>query len=88
MATQSQMSDHVTKVRQAASNLLEAVNALDALRRDWDYLGMGSAMPENLAALGHDGLERDDIAAAYSSAAAVRSLLDSGHGTNLTKVRA
>ena len=88
MATNNQMSDHVSKVRQAATNLLDAANALDTLRTEWDYAALGSTMPEDLAGLGHAGLLRDDIAATYTSAAAVRALLDEGHGTNLVKVKA
>lgn len=88
MATNNQMRDHITRVREAASSLLDAIDKLDALRTEWDYAALGSTMPTDLAALGHDGLARDDIAAAYTTAAAVRSLLDSGHGTNLVKVKA
>jgi len=88
MATNNQMSDHVSKVRAACGKLMEAAAELDALRKEWDYAGMGYALPEDLTALGHPGLVRDDVAAAYTSAAAARTLLDAGHGTNLVKVKA
>ena len=88
MATQAQMSDHVSRVRQASAQILDAVAALDALRKEWDYANIGGALPNDLTALGHAELTSTDIANAYSTATALRGLLDAGHGTNLMKVKA
>jgi len=83
MATTQQMSDHVTKVRQAATEAMDAIKQLDALRKDWDYLGLSSALTDDQC----QGLTTADIAAVYTTLAAINTLLAAGHGTNMTKVR-
>ncbi len=87
MATDAQMSDHVSKVRAAAGQLLAAIDALDALKTEWDYADLGNQLPTDLASVGHPGLSKTDIANGYNSSAAIRGLLDQGHGTNLVKIK-
>lgn len=87
MATDSAKSDHISKVRQAAAEILEAADKLRALRREWDYLGLGEALPVDLAGLGHAGITRAQVSAVYTSAEALEALLAQGHGTNLAQVK-
>ena len=83
MATDAQKSDHVSKVRQAATDLLKAQEKLDALRKDWDWLALGQELTEADC----QGLTPEQIAAVYTSHAAIGGLLGEGHGTNLAAVR-
>lgn len=87
MATESAKSDHISKVRQAAADLVEVADRLRALRREWDYLGLGEALPVDLGTLGHEGITRAQIAAVYTTADAIEALLAQGHGTNLAQVK-
>jgi len=83
MATQAQKSDHVSKVRQAATRLLEVEATLLDLRRDWDRLGLGGVLTDEDC----QGLTVAQVAAVYTSLEAIEALLAQGHGTNLATVR-
>jgi len=83
MATASQKSDHVSKVRQAATDLLNASEKLAALQNDWNWLDMGNQLTDDDC----QGLTVAQIAAVYTTLAAVETLLAAGHGTNLATVR-
>jgi hypothetical protein len=84
MATSDQKSNHVTKVRQAATRLMDCVKELNGLRVDWDALGLSTELADEDC----QGNTAADIAAVYTSHAAINALLAQGHATNLTKVRA
>ena len=83
MATQSQKSDHVSKVRQAATDLLIAEAKLLALRQDWDRLGLGAALTDDDC----QGLTVAQVTAVYTALEAIETLLALGSGTNLATVR-
>lgn len=86
MATQSQKSDHITNVRSAVDNWLAAQNALAALRREWDALGLSSALTESDFVGSNAGLTPAQIAAVYTTYAAEMDLMAMGHSTNLHAV--
>jgi hypothetical protein len=83
MATSEQKSNHVSKVRQAATRLLEAEAELLALRQDWDRLGLGQELQDADC----QGLTVAQIAAVYTSLEALGVMMDAGHGTNFASVR-
>jgi hypothetical protein len=83
MATSAQKSDHVTKVRQAATRLMDVIKELNGLRVDWDALGLSAELTNDDC----QGNIVADISAVYTSHAAINALLAQGHNTNLTKVR-
>lgn len=81
--TANQISDHITKLRQTATELMDNVKELDALRRDWDAM----AISGHLTADNCQGFTPAEIAAVYTSHAAINTLLAQGHATNLLTVR-
>jgi len=100
MPTQSTRSDFVTRTRQQATALIEAVDELAELKRQWDR-GMNTWLvdatgsdpgaedyePNDFAGT-HEGLMKSDITAVFTTLAALEVALAQGHGTNLEKVRA
>mgnify|MGYP001496523906 CR=1 FL=1 len=87
MATQRQITDHITNVRTQARTIIEAISELDSLRSEWDALGLsGTLTPENFVGE-NEGLMGDDIAGVYTTHAALKALMAQGHATNLYKVK-
>jgi hypothetical protein len=98
-STFSNRSDHITQVRQAATQLIESIDELRALKREWDA-GMSTwivdASGDDPAAEGyapHDfaganvGLMKADISAVIGTTLAeIELLLAEGHATNLAKI--
>lgn len=87
MATMNQKIDHVNQVRANATRLMDTIKVLQGLRKDWDYLGLSSALqPEDFTGT-NEGLTPSQIAAVYTTLSAIETLLAAGHGTNLTAVK-
>jgi hypothetical protein len=92
-------SDHISNTRQAATQLIDAVNKLRALKREWDA-GMGTwlvdATGDDPTAEGYNpydfaganaGLMKADISAVTGTTlTAFETLLAAGHATNLEKI--
>ncbi len=87
MSTEQTRSDHITRTRQAATFLLDALDDLRALRVAWDA-GHGTWITEEDFEGANDGLIKADISAVSSTTLdALETLLATGHGTNLEKIR-
>lgn len=87
MSTAQNRSDHITKTRQAATLLLNALDNLRALRVAWDA-GHGLWITEEDFSGANYELEKSDISAVSSTTFdALEALLATGHGTNLEKIR-
>lgn len=86
MATQRQISDHITMVRQNVRKILDGVEELDNLRAAWDALGLSGALTEDMFQGENEGLTEADIAGVYTTHAAIKGLFAKGHATNLYKV--
>lgn len=98
-STFSNRSNHISNTRQAATQLIEAINKLRALKKEWDD-GLGTWIidasgndPEAQGYEPHDfaganvGLMKADISAVTSTTlTALETLLAAGHGTNLEKI--
>lgn len=82
-------SDFVTEVRQVSTVLLQTVNGLDALRREWDGLDYLHTLTDEGGFEGSNAdVDVDDIAAVIGTTLdAINELLNSGHRTNLLSVR-
>lgn len=87
MATQRQISDHVTMVRQNARKILDGVEELDNLKAEWDALGLSGTLTEDTFQGENEGLAEADIAGVYTTHAALKALFAQGHATNLYKVK-
>ena len=82
-------SDFITRSRQAAAKVLEALALLDGIRLEWDTLYNATITAEDFGAeAGTNGeITLTDLTAEMTSQAAIDSLMDSGHRTNLLKVK-
>jgi len=87
MATMNQKIEHVNQVRANATRLMDTIKALQGLRKDWDYLGLSSALKDADFTGTNEGLTAAQIAGVYTTLAAIETLLAAGHGTNLTAVK-
>jgi len=83
MATQPQQSDHVTKVCDLATLLLDAITRANGLQDDWNYLDLSNQLTEANC----NGRTPAEIAAFYTTLSALNGLMAAGHGTNLAKLR-
>ena len=70
--------------RQAARKILQGVAELENMRVRWNALASGDNMIPGEGS--YNGLTRADIAACFTSADALRVVLDAGSATNLSKV--
>jgi hypothetical protein len=82
-------SDFVTEVRQMSTDLLQRINGLDALRREWDGLDYLHTLTEQGGFEGSNAdVDVDDIAAVIGTTLdALNELLATGHRTNLLAIR-
>lgn len=82
-------SDFVTEVRQMSTDLLQRINGMDALRREWDGLDYLHTLTEQGGFEGSNAdVDVDDIAAVIGTTLdALNELLNSGHRTNLLGIR-
>ncbi len=87
MATMNQKIEHINSVRSNATRLMDTIKALQGLRKDWDYLGLSSAIEAEDFTGTNEGLTPAQIAAVYTTLEAIETLLAAGHGTNLTAVK-
>ncbi len=78
--------DYVTKVRIAVRQLWDALNDLEALKREWAALDYLNTLSEAAFQGENAGLNVEDIAAVLTTMSALWALLDTGHGTNLARV--
>lgn len=82
-------SDHITKVRQAATKIIDAVDDLTALKAEYDALDLGSALTVNDFEGSNAHLNVAAIAAVEGTTlSAIKTLMAQGHATNLYKVKA
>jgi hypothetical protein len=86
MATEMQKSNHITSVRNSVDTWLSAQNALLALRREWDALGLSAALTPADFVGENAGLTPAEISAVYTTLDAEMSMMAAGHSTNLHQV--
>lgn len=82
-------SDFVSEVRQMSTILLQTMNGLDALRREWDGMDLGNTLTDEGAFEGENSdVDVSDISAVIGTTLdALNGLLNAGHRTNLLSVR-
>lgn len=83
MSTFEQRSGHITQVRNAVDTWLAAQNALLALRREWDALGLASGLSDADFVGDNAGLTAETMSAVYTTLEAEMGLMAQGHATNL-----
>jgi hypothetical protein len=86
-ATSSQKSNHITLVRNASTQWVQAQNALIDLRREWDALDLANELTEADFVGENTGLTPAEIAAVYTTLTAELALMAQGHITNLMAVK-
>ena len=82
-------SNHISRVRQASTTLLNAIDDLKALKAESDALDLGNALvPEDFAGTNAHLNTAQIIAVTGTTLAAIEALLAAGHATNLYTVKA
>lgn len=76
-----------SRYRQKVTRLLEALTDLEAEEPEWNALAYSSSLTEQDLGGENEGLEAADFGSAIFSVSQIRAVLDSGHATNLYKVR-
>lgn len=84
MANNAKNSDFITRTRNAASDVLESLSKLDGLRLEWDSLYNSIITEEDFDGTNSE-VDLTVITAVMTTQAAIDSLMDSGHRTNLLK---
>jgi len=79
-------SDFITRSRQAAAEVLQALSKLDGIRLEWDTLYNATITAEDFDGTNSE-ITLTDLTAEMTSQAAIDSLMDAGHRTNLLKVK-
>jgi len=81
-------SDFVSQTRDLATTLLQTINGLDALRKEWDGMNYLDTLPPEAFEGANSDVTKDEIAAVIGTTLdALNALLDEGHATNLYNVR-
>ena len=82
-------SDFITRSRQAAAEVLQALSKLDGIRLEWDTLYNATITATDFGAeAGTNGeITLTDLTALMTTQAAIDSLMDAGNRTNLLKVK-
>jgi len=84
----SERFNTITQIRQAATDLVTAIERLQALKQDWIYMDLGNVLTETDFVEQHAGLTVSDIVAVGGTTLeAIETLLGQGHGTNLYKIK-
>jgi hypothetical protein len=84
----SERYNEITKIRNATTNLVTAIEALQTINVEWTYLDLGNVIQLGDFTGLHEGLTVADLSAVIGTTlGAIDSLLAAGHGTNLYKVR-
>ncbi len=82
-------SDHITKVRQASTALIVALDQLRALKKESDALDLGNALTTEDFAGSNAHLDTADIVAVTGTTlTALEALMAAGNATNLYTVKA
>jgi hypothetical protein len=84
-AATDRQSDYISIARQATRDLWNAINTLESMQHEWNALDYTNTLTEFTGA--NDGLDASDISdVVFTTTDAIRSLLDTGHATNLAKL--
>ena len=76
----SRESDFITEARQHNRALWDALNALETLQKEWNALDYGTTLDAG------EGENADVGAVVFGTADALRTVLNSGHATNMAKL--
>lgn len=81
-------SDFITLYRMHVTRLLESMDALEALRREYDALDYGNELDQEEHFVGeNEAIEKAHLVSAVSTVETIGGLLAQGHRTNLYRVR-
>lgn len=82
-----QSSIFISEYRTGVVALLDALDTLASLRRQYDALDLRNGLVSKDFSTGHEDITRAEFVAAVGSAEAFSLLLAQGHGTNLYKLK-
>ncbi len=87
MSTTYQHKRMINNIRNETRNLLNSLEELTNLREEWDSTGMINTLASQHFIEENEGLAPEDITAVFTSLAAIKALMATGHATNLYKVK-
>ena len=80
-------SDFVTHVRQESASLLDTVDKLNALKREWDALDYGNTLGDDAFEGSNSEVTLAEVTAVIGvTLTALNDLMAQGHGSNLYKM--
>lgn len=78
-------SDFITEARQHARAFWNAINALEALQKEYNALDYGTTLDDGVGE--NAGITRQQVGAVvFDTANAIRTVLNTGHATNVAKL--
>lgn len=87
MAEDAQVNNYVSRVRNAAEEFINLYNRMAGLRDEYAKLGLSSEIIQvELSGL-NDEVTGGEITAVMTSIDALKVYFDSGHGTNMYRVK-
>ena len=86
-ALSNQKEGFVVRLRMASTKVIDGVNELDALKREWDRMGYSSSLGNEDIVDENAGITNTNCADVIGTTlTAIEALLAAGHGTNLHKL--
>jgi hypothetical protein len=82
----AKIANFVSREVSAAQALIDAFDAWDELRKEWDAQGLSALITDDHLTGGNAHVSAADLANAFSSIDALESVLAAGHATNLYKL--
>jgi len=86
MAANAKNSDFITRARQASAQVLAALQVLDNIRLEWDSLYNSTLTADDFAGE-NSVIALADVIAEMTTQGEIDDLMDTGHRTNLLKVK-
>jgi len=86
MAENAKNSDFITRARQAAAQVLSALETLDGIRLEWDSLFNATVTADDFTGTNAE-ITLADLTAEMTTQASLDTLMDAGNRTNLLKVK-
>lgn len=80
-------SDFVTRYRQVTTNWLTALEDLNALREQYDALDYGNTLPPEAFEGANADLTKEQLVAAVGSVEAINAVFETGHNSNLYRLK-
>lgn len=79
--------DFISRYRAAVTSWLTALEDLNAFREQWDSLDYSNTLPDSAFDGANTDITKADMTAAVASVEALNTTFESGHNSNLYKLK-